>query len=61
LIGDNVVPFFYLLFFVAQVLIHLDTWTSVVSANIGIAPLDEEQGRPAEPRTAGRFKKTPFE
>jgi len=36
LIFDNVVPFVYLLFFVAQVRIHLVTGTIVVVLNIGI-------------------------
>ena len=36
LIFDNVVPFVYLLFFVAQVRIHLVTRTIVVVLNIGI-------------------------
>ena len=36
LIFDNVVPFVYLLSFVAQVLIHLVTRTIVVVVNIGI-------------------------
>jgi hypothetical protein len=36
LIFDNVVPFVYLLFFVAQVQIHLVTGTIVVVLNIGI-------------------------
>jgi hypothetical protein len=38
LIFDNVVPFVYLLCFVAQVLIHLVTRTIVVVLNIGIVP-----------------------
>jgi hypothetical protein len=47
LIFDNIVPFFYLLFFVAQVLIHLVTWTVVVVLNIGIDTYERniEKGR----------------
>jgi hypothetical protein len=37
LICENVVPFVYLLFFVAQVRSHPDKRTSVVYTNIGIA------------------------
>jgi hypothetical protein len=44
LIFDNVVPFVYLLFFVAQMLIHLVTRTIVVVLNIGIDTYYREIG-----------------
>jgi hypothetical protein len=57
LIFDNVVPFVYLLFFVAQVRIHLVTWTIVVVVNIGIDacyPETKKRGEGHKIRNDGR-------